>query len=151
RRARSPHPSRLPFRASAHTGSGLPRRRGPTRGGETHGGLESRSRISRRRPRGGSAGDKPALMQDAHADSPSYEFFGRTKVVDQGTIQIRGELRHLFRAHLLVRLSLRAHHWLPRVAVRPRFWRPARFYSFRPTSNRSPRPAPPKPSCVTST
>jgi hypothetical protein len=39
-------------------------------------------------------------MQDAHADSPGYELFGGTKVVDQGTIQIRGELRHLFKAHL---------------------------------------------------
>src|SRR5262250_2822409 len=50
--------------------------------------------------RGGSAGDEPALMQDAHADSPGYELFVGTKVVNQGTIQIRRELCHLFLAHL---------------------------------------------------
>src|SRR5215472_15363872 len=50
--------------------------------------------------RGASAGDKPALMQDAHADSPGYELFMGTKVVDQDTIEIRRELRDLFRAHL---------------------------------------------------
>ena len=31
---------------------------------------------------------------------PGYELFGRTKVVDQGTTEIRGELRDLFKAHL---------------------------------------------------
>src|SRR5215471_2971361 len=46
--------------------------------------------------RGGSAGDKPALVQDAHANSPGYELFVGTKVVDQGTIQICGELRQVF-------------------------------------------------------
>src|SRR5262252_7581906 len=50
--------------------------------------------------RGGGAGDKPALMQDAHADSPGYELFVGTKVVDQGWVQICGELRQLFEAHL---------------------------------------------------
>jgi hypothetical protein len=49
---------------------------------------------------GGSARDKPALMQDAHADCPGYELFVGTKVVNQGTIQICGELRQLFQAHL---------------------------------------------------
>ena len=44
---------------------------------------------------GGNAGDKLALMQDANANSPGYEFFVGTKVVDQGRGQIRGELRHL--------------------------------------------------------
>jgi len=48
---------------------------------------------------GGNAGDKPALMQDAHADSSGYELFVGTKVVDQGRIQICGELRHLFPTH----------------------------------------------------
>src|ERR1700756_2741648 len=50
--------------------------------------------------RGGSARDKPALMQDAHADCPGYELFVGTKVVNQGTIQICGELRQLFQAQL---------------------------------------------------
>ena len=50
--------------------------------------------------RGGCARDKPALMQDAHANSPGYELFVGTKVVNQGTIQICGELRQLFQAHL---------------------------------------------------
>jgi hypothetical protein len=50
--------------------------------------------------RGGSARDKPALMQDAHADCPGYELFVGTKVVNQGTIQICRELRQLFQAHL---------------------------------------------------
>src|SRR5207245_9566037 len=48
---------------------------------------------------GGSAGDKPALMYDAHADSSGYELFVGTKVVDQGSIQICGKLRHLSHAH----------------------------------------------------
>jgi hypothetical protein len=39
-------------------------------------------------------------MQDTHADSPGNELFEGTKVVDEGTTEIRGELRHLFRAHL---------------------------------------------------
>src|SRR5215510_13805378 len=50
--------------------------------------------------RGGSARDKPALMQDAHADCPGYELFVGTKVVDQRTIEIRRESRQLFQAHL---------------------------------------------------
>src|SRR5262249_47051556 len=50
--------------------------------------------------RGGNAGDKPAPVQDAYAASPRYELFVGTKVVDQGTTEIRGELRDLFRAHL---------------------------------------------------
>jgi hypothetical protein len=50
--------------------------------------------------RGSGARDKPALMQDAHAECPGYELFVGAKVVDQGTIQICGELRYLFRAHL---------------------------------------------------
>src|SRR5262252_5574981 len=49
---------------------------------------------------GGNASDKPALMQDAHADTPGYELFVGTKVIDQGRMQICGELRHLFQAHL---------------------------------------------------
>src|SRR5215472_8881728 len=99
RRAHSLHPNTLLFRAPGNTVSGLPRRRGPARGGETGGGSESRSRSSLPNRRG-CARDKPALMQDAHADCPGYELFVGTKVVNQGTIQICGELRQLFQAHL---------------------------------------------------
>src|SRR5215467_3450127 len=49
--------------------------------------------------RGGSARDKPP---DAGCPCrlPGYELFVGTKVVNQGTIQICGELRQLFQAHL---------------------------------------------------
>jgi len=39
-------------------------------------------------------------MYDAHADPAGYELFVGTKVIDQGRIQICGELRHLLQAHL---------------------------------------------------
>src|ERR1700758_228646 len=50
RRAHSPHPNTLLFRALSNTVSGLPRRHGPTHGDETDGGSESRSPISPRQP-----------------------------------------------------------------------------------------------------
>jgi hypothetical protein len=49
---------------------------------------------------GGNARDKPALMQDAHADASAHELFVGAKVIDQGRIQICGEFCHVFQANL---------------------------------------------------
>jgi hypothetical protein len=39
-------------------------------------------------------------MQDTQTHSPGHELFRRTKVVNQGRIQVYCELRHLFQAYV---------------------------------------------------